>query len=125
MDIDKLRQSIDDIDKKLIEAINERTKLALEIGKIKSEQNMPFYKPEREKFIMDKLQAMNKGPFPTNVLKFIFLEMMSACRDLEKSITVAYLGPEASHSHSACINHFGSSVHEHSVCFDIGYFLRG
>jgi chorismate mutase / prephenate dehydratase len=110
MDLEKLRQKIDSIDNKLIEDINERTKIALEIGKIKNEQNMPFYKPERERLILEKLQKINKGPFPTGTLKLIFLEMMSACRELEKNISVAYLGPEASHSHSACINHFGSSV---------------
>ncbi|MFH0975200.1 MAG: prephenate dehydratase [Spirochaetota bacterium] len=110
MNLEELRQKIDNIDKNLIEFINERTKIALEIGKIKSEQNIPFYKPERERLIMEKLQLLNKGPFPTNALKLIFLEMMSACRGLEKNIVVAYLGPEASHSHSASISHFGSSV---------------
>jgi chorismate mutase / prephenate dehydratase len=110
MELDNLREKIDVIDKKLIDTINERTKITLEIGKIKDEQNLPFYKPERERLIMDKLQNLNKGPFPTNILKLIFQEMISASRDLEKNIVVAYLGPEASHSHSACNNHFGSSI---------------
>jgi chorismate mutase/prephenate dehydratase len=53
---------------------------------------------------------MNRGPFPNTALGIVYKEIMSACRSLEKPLSVAYLGPEATFTHIASIKHFGSSV---------------
>lgn len=48
-EIEMLREEIDKIDSKLLQLLNERSKLALEIGEIKKKYNLPVYDPEREK----------------------------------------------------------------------------
>ena len=53
---------------------------------------------------------MNTGPFPNTALRIVYKEIMSASVSLEKTLLVAYLGPEASNTHIATIKQFGSSV---------------
>ena len=110
MDINELRKKIDDVDEEIINLINKRTELVLEIGKQKSKTNDSFYAPHREKIIIDRIKELNPGPFPNSVLELIYKEVMSACRALEKPTTIAYLGPEGSFGHVASIKHFGSSA---------------
>lgn len=65
MTLDKLRKQIDSIDEKLVELINQRAQVAVEIGKLKQGRNDPVYVPHREKEVLDKIAALNKGPlFP-------------------------------------------------------------
>lgn len=104
------REKIDQIDKKMIDLLNERTKIVLEIGKVKNENQLPFYHPEREKVILTNLQQYNKGVFPNHAIETIFREIISASRSLERNLKVAYLGPKASYTHLACLKQFGSSV---------------
>ncbi len=108
--LEPYRAQIDEIDKKIIDLLNERTKVVLEIGKIKEDKKLPYYHPEREKLIFDKLKAYNKGIFPNHVIETLFREIISASRSLEKNLSVAYLGPEGTFTHLACLKQFGSSV---------------
>jgi chorismate mutase/prephenate dehydratase len=83
----------------------------MEIAELKRSRNEGFYFPEREKNILKRLQALNKGPFPNDALKIIFKEIFSASLSLEKPIDVACLGPLATFTHLAGMRHFGSSAH--------------
>ena len=64
--IDELRQKIDKIDDQLLKLINRRADLAIQIGKEKSQKNKSthFHVPSRERAIIERLNALNKGPFP-------------------------------------------------------------
>ncbi|MGC9052772.1 MAG: chorismate mutase, partial [Candidatus Hydrogenedens sp.] len=62
MNINELRKKIDEIDQKIISLLNERAYCAQEIGKIKSGSQAPFYVPEREKSVIEKLLQSNHGP---------------------------------------------------------------
>lgn len=110
MNLSHLRSKIDELDKKIIELLNERTNLALEVGKIKHESGKEIYAPERESQIYQKLEREAKGPLPKDSLKSIYREIMSAALALEKPLTIAYLGPEATFTHLASLSKFGSSV---------------
>ena len=48
MNISDWRQRMDEIDKKLVELLNERSQCALEIGRLKQAAGMPIYQPARE-----------------------------------------------------------------------------
>lgn len=110
LDLKELRKRIDALDDEILKLLNQRTEIVLQVGRLKSEAKMSYHDPQREKEIIDRLTGMNKGPFPRETLRIIYKEILSACLSLEKPRTVAYLGPEASFTHIACIKHFGSSA---------------
>lgn len=108
--IHSLRQKIETIDGQILRLLNERAEIVLEVGKGKLEGKMDSYDPQREEEILRALILQNDGPFPKQAIGPVFREVISACRSLETEITVAYLGPPATHTHLACFEYFGSSV---------------
>ncbi|MEM7671697.1 MAG: prephenate dehydratase, partial [Verrucomicrobiota bacterium] len=105
-----LRQHIDHIDNEIIALLNERVRLASEVGKIKMRKGGSIYVPSREQLIFDKLSKLNKGPIQGDAVKAIWREIISASISLEKKLVIAYLGPEATFTHQAAIKNFGSSL---------------
>jgi chorismate mutase/prephenate dehydratase len=105
-----LRQRIDALDRQILHLLNERAEMVLEMGKVKLEGKISSYDPDREAEILQHLVKQNSGPFPKQAIAPVFREIISACRSLENGLTVVYLGPPTSHTHQACIKHFGSSI---------------
>src|SRR5262249_44242803 len=68
------------------------------------------YVPSREREIVERLTHKNTGPFPTHALRPVFQEIFSACLSLERTVKVAYLGPEATYTHLAVKKQFGLSA---------------
>ncbi|MDO9225433.1 MAG: prephenate dehydratase [Pseudomonadota bacterium] len=102
-----LRDRIDSIDEEVLRLLNERARLAQEIGHIK---NGPIYRAEREAQVIRRLQAANEGPLPPESISVLYKEIMSACRALEQPLSVAYLGPQGTFSEAAAVKHFGHAV---------------
>jgi chorismate mutase/prephenate dehydratase len=98
-----------------VELVNRRLARAAEIGKIKRDAGQEVFVPEREDAVMRKVCAQNKGPVKNEALRAIYREIMSAAIALEKPLLVAYLGPEASNTHSAAMKKFGASVDYHAM----------
>jgi chorismate mutase/prephenate dehydratase len=71
---------------------------------------VPFYVPSRERQIVERLSASNSGPFPTEAIRSVFQEVFSACLSLERTVKIAYLGPEGTFSHMAVKHQFGLSA---------------
>ncbi|MFQ5441182.1 MAG: prephenate dehydratase [Thermodesulfobacteriota bacterium] len=107
--LDGIRTKIDAVDTDILKLLNRRTKLVLDIADTKKRAGTAFYVPKREKVILERLQKMNKGPFPNRALRNVFREIMSASLSLEKPVKIAFLGPVATFTHQACIEHFGLS----------------
>ncbi|MCF7958393.1 MAG: prephenate dehydratase [Phycisphaerae bacterium] len=107
-----LRTEIDSLDEKLVNLLNERAKVVVQIGKIKkTEENAPpIYAPSRERAVFNKIMACNKGPLPDRCLQAIYRELMSGSFFLERPLRIAFLGPEGSFSHNAAMLKFGQSV---------------
>jgi len=120
--LEKLRRQIDELDRKIVELLNRRAAVVIEIGKIKNADGTPIYAPDREKQILERLRRMNPGPLPTRTLVAIWREMMSGSFALEKPLRIAYLGPEGSFSHLAAAGKFGSSVEYEPVSDIRGVF---
>lgn len=108
--LEELRKRIDKVDRGLLELLNERASLAGEVAETKRNDGSSFYRPERERALIDKLQGLNQGPFPGDAIRPVFQEVISACLSLEQGISVAYLGPEATFTHQAVKRHFGTSA---------------
>lgn len=104
------REKIDAIDAQLITLLNDRAKIAQDIGKVKERYNMPAFQPEREAQVLRSIVSKNQGPITNESLKTIYREIMSACRSLEDRLCVAYLGPAGTYSEQAASVYFGSTI---------------
>ncbi len=111
--LEELRKKINLIDDEILKLLNERAKVAKDVGELKKLCNLPIFNPKRENEIFQRLKEKNKdfgSEFPTEAIKYVFKEIISACRSLESDIKVAYLGPQATFTHQAAIKYFGQSV---------------
>lgn len=105
-----LRARIDETDSRLLELLNHRARLSLEVGRLKARTGMPVYRPKREEALLQALAKANEGPLRDGHLMAIYREILSASRDLQRTLHVAYLGPEGTFSGVACLEYFGRSI---------------
>jgi len=102
-----LRQKIEAVDDEILRLLNLRAQIVQDVGKVKWEMKVDPYSPRREGEVLGRLEAQSSGPFPSSAIPIVFREIISACRSLEGELRVAFLGPPATFSHMACIQHFG------------------
>lgn len=100
------RDKIDAIDNQMLELVNERARLAREIGNLKN--GGPIYRPEREAQVLRRLLDQNQGPLSDEAVTSIFRQVMANCRALEKELSVAFLGPLGTFSEEAATKQFGA-----------------
>ena len=101
---------IDKLDARIVRLLNERTRHVLAIGDIKLKAGEEVYAPHREQAVLKRVCALNQGPMTKDQLRAVYREIMSSALALEKTMTIAYLGPEATFTHQAAIQRFGSSL---------------
>ncbi len=118
-----LREKIDAIDAQILDLLNQRARVAEAVGHVKAETNAPVFRPEREAQVLRSVAECNPGPLASSDLQTIFREVMSACRALEKRVTVAYLGPAGTFSEQAVYEQFGHAV-EGVPCVSIDEVFR-
>lgn len=110
MNIHEHRAAIDALDADIVKLLNARTTHVLEIGAQKIKAGEEIYAPHRERAVLQRVCRQNKGPITNDSLRAIYREVMSSALALEKSLTIAYFGPEATFTHQAAIRRFGSSL---------------
>jgi chorismate mutase/prephenate dehydratase len=110
MSLQEHRQAIDRLDEQIVRLLNERTKHVLEIGQIKLKAGDEIYAPHRERAVLQRISRMNRGPITNDGLRAIYREVMSSALSLEKTLVIAYLGPEATFTHQAALKRFGASL---------------
>ena len=112
IDLADIRRRIDAVDEKIHALINDRARLAQQVGisKAKDGHTVDFYKPEREAQVLRMARERNKGPLRDEEVLRLFREIMSACLAQQEPLKVAFLGPEGTFTQSAVLTHFGHSV---------------
>lgn len=110
MNIPEHRKAIDALDARIVRLLNERTKRVLQIGELKRKDGAEIYAPHREMAVFNRVCKRNEGPLSNDSLRAIYREIMSSALSVEKSMTIAYLGPEATFTHQAAAKKFGSSL---------------
>ncbi len=111
-DQDKLlphRNAIDSIDHQILNLLNQRAEHARAIGALKG--TGVVYRPEREAYVLRRIQELNHGPLSNSGIARLFREIMSECLALERPLTIAYLGPMGTFTQAAAIKHFGHAAH--------------
>ena len=78
------RIEIDELDRRMVELLNERARAAQEIGRLKRHTDMPIVEPDREKIIFENVRRENHGPFPDAELRDVFERIIAVMRSLQK-----------------------------------------
>jgi len=110
LNISEHRKAIDKLDAHIVRLLNERTRHVLAIGDMKLAAGEEIYAPHRERAVLERVCGLNQGPITNEQLRAIYREIMSSALALEKTMTIAYFGPEATFTHQAAIRRFGSSL---------------
>lgn len=118
-----LREQIDIIDAQILDLLNQRARVAEAVGHVKAETNAPVFRPEREAQVLRRVAERNPGPLVAGDVQTIFREIMSACRALERRVSVAYLGPAGTFSEQAVYQQFGHAV-DGEACVSIDEVFR-
>jgi chorismate mutase/prephenate dehydratase len=115
MELEELRNRIDELDQRIVRLINDRAELARRIGDLKSSDNASAYVPSRHEAVGRRVVELNEGPLSDECIGAVYREIMSGCLALEQPVKVAYLGPEGTFTHSAARAHFGEAVEYSAV----------
>jgi chorismate mutase/prephenate dehydratase len=113
--LEQIRERIDSVDSQLHTLINERARLAQQVGvsKHSSGQLVDFYRPEREAQVLRLALERNQvqgGPLRDEEILRLFREIMSACLAQQNALKIGYLGPEGTFTQQAVLKFFGHSV---------------
>ncbi|MFA6134499.1 MAG: prephenate dehydratase [Phycisphaerae bacterium] len=111
----ELRRRIDELDHQIVDLLNQRAQVVVEVGKTKLADGTPIYSPDREQAVLKRIAELNKGPLPHRTLQAIYRELMSGSFALERPLTIGFLGPEGSFSNLAAQRKFGASVDYRSL----------
>jgi chorismate mutase len=79
----ELRERVDQVDRELIRALNERARIVQEIMSLKTEAGAPVYDPRREEDILQRVVEQNTGPIYDSSMRDIFELILHRIRDLE------------------------------------------
>lgn len=83
--IEDWRRRIDEIDRKLVELFNERSRCAIEIGHIKRAASLPLYQPDREREVLAAAERANPGPLPGAAIRRLFERIIDEARSVERT----------------------------------------
>jgi chorismate mutase/prephenate dehydratase len=75
------RSQIDAVDARILELLNERARLALQVGIAKGGENI--HRPEREAEVLRQLARVNNGPLANEAVQQIFENIIAVCRTIQ------------------------------------------
>ncbi|GAB6936286.1 bifunctional 3-deoxy-7-phosphoheptulonate synthase/chorismate mutase [Calditerricola yamamurae] len=86
-ELETLRKQLDEINLRLLELISERGRIVQEIGRIKGKQGVQKYDPLREREMLERIKAQNRGPFSDATIVHLFKELFKASLELQEDDT--------------------------------------
>jgi chorismate mutase-like protein len=82
--LDEYRVLIDDVDRRLVALLNERTKVVENIGRVKREAHLPIYEPKREDQVFANITGANHGPLTPEAVRRIFERIIDEMRGIQR-----------------------------------------
>lgn len=82
--IARYRDQIDAIDRRLVELLNERTRIVEQLGAVKEQLGVPVHEPRREDDVLANVAAANHGPLPPEALRRMFERIVGEMRSLQR-----------------------------------------
>jgi chorismate mutase-like protein len=82
--LSEFRVLIDDVDRRLVSLLNERTRVVEEIGRVKGHANLPIYEPKREDQVFANVCGSNSGPLTQEAVRRIFERIIDEMRTIQR-----------------------------------------
>lgn len=79
-----LRSKIEKTTLQMLELLNERGRIAQEIGKLKEMQGVKRFDPVQERKLLNLLADQNDGPFDTSTVQHVFKQIFKASLELQE-----------------------------------------
>jgi len=86
MSVEDWRRKIDEIDRKLVELLNERSQCVVEIGRLKRQDGSPLYQPDREREVLTGVERANRGPLSEAAIRRLFERILDEARSVERTV---------------------------------------
>ena len=83
-ELDEFRILIDDVDRRIVALLNERTKVVENIGRVKREAQLPIYEPKREDQEFANITGANHGPLTPEAVRRIFERIIDEMRGIQR-----------------------------------------
>jgi chorismate mutase len=71
------RERLDDVDRRIVAALNERLELVRDLWRHKADQGLPVLAPDREQALLDRLARENPGPLSEEGVRRIYGEVLA------------------------------------------------
>jgi chorismate mutase len=82
--LEEYRVQIDDVDRRIVELLNERTAVVENIGRVKREAQLPIYEPRREEQVFANITGTNRGPLTEGAVRRIFERIIDEMRSIQR-----------------------------------------
>jgi chorismate mutase len=82
--LDEYRVLIDDVDRRLVALLNERTRVVENIGRVKRAAQLPIYEPKREDQVFANITGANHGPLTPDAVRRIFERIIDEMRSIQR-----------------------------------------
>jgi chorismate mutase len=82
--LEEYRVLIDEVDRRIVELLNERTSVVENIGRVKRQAKLPIYEPRREDQVMENISGCNHGPLPAHAVRRIFERIIDEMRTVQR-----------------------------------------
>lgn len=82
--LEEFRVLIDDVDRRIVQLLNERTVVVHEIGRVKREAQLPVYEPKREDQVFANITGSNQGPLTPDAVRRIFERIIDEMRQIQR-----------------------------------------
>ena len=82
--LEEFRVSIDAVDRRIVDLLNERTRVVEEIGRVKRHSDLPIYEPKREEQVFANITGHNQGPLTPEAVRRIFERIIDEMRTIQR-----------------------------------------
>ena len=82
--LEEFRVLVDDVDRRIVALLNERTRVVENIGRVKRQTQMPIYEPRREDQVFANVSATNRGPLTEEAVRRIFERIIDEMRMIQR-----------------------------------------
>jgi chorismate mutase-like protein len=85
--LDDFRHDIDRVDEVIVRLLNERARVACEIGRLKKAEGVAVYQPDREKQVIEHVRSIAvEGPLGPEAIARLFERIIDDARRLERRV---------------------------------------